>query len=527
MSVTLGELLKAAADEVREAVRHLPSAPTGAHAHILRHLVAQLRLYPTEYARDPGALPGPAGLVRTAMSPALSRLHHELGSAERRLDTLPFEHPSEATDPAAQHLAAAGQLLTASRDVLRSHRGPGGRPLTPYAVLLAEPGVQRYVCSRLGDVAREAARYADTLARRSPITPERARFADVRNELDRATLTGHSALLASDRHFGTLPLAAPPGAEDRGDLLDGTDRLTRHIFRVSQGADALSSSDLQQISRYLYQGHLLAGRVLRHLATEQDTGPAADLQLAADKLRTSAMAWQRAAKSWHRVVDLGDPREHPPLDRTQRTAIREGRMPALPRTRPHPATLEARALVLQVGQLLYGPSWSPEYGVRQKPRPVSEIIRNGGGPGRLWTALHGIATASRHLATAIPGCISRLANRLASDDPDFIPRNRTTKKLRWRPLTAAHRDRLAKTQAPTERASEAAAAHLVTAARATGTDIPRAHLEELLRTRQIPAPPSSRAADRLDALLKEYRAYARPKATYADPVFPPPPSPAL
>ncbi|PJE97116.1 hypothetical protein CUT44_14130 [Streptomyces carminius] len=522
MPLTLGETFDAAAEEVQSAARTLPPvlAPEqlGALVSSLRELVDQLRAYPQQYARDPGHLPRASGAVHTVMSETSADLRAYLSTAAERVaqaaelsggPVVPFS-PSGS-------LEAAGQRLAISRDLLRSHRDPDGRPTTPYVVVIAQARAQRYVLRRVADVAWAAGRYADQLASRTSPSTVRAALEGTRDALDRAAVFGRQANQDAPAEMAALPFA--PALTPRQYQLDTTpvldglaedgDRLVRAAFQASRQERPFSGSDLQQIARSMAMGHLLAGRVLLEMGAAHTEPVAAALGDGAARLRTAAQAWQHTAQAWRWFVDTADPREHPSLPRYAYDVKRLGRAGLLPRTQPHPVTADAHAMAVRIGRFLYGSDWLPENGPRAA-RDVAAMLDEVGGLEPLLTGLYRLPATGRALAEAGPHHVQHVAGGLVTHDIDRRPLHVGETHGRFYPPTVQQLNALTDTYTPTARAAQKAADQLVTIAHGSGAEMLRARLDAAVQHAPTPPPPPAAAEG---ASVRVSAAAARSRST--------------
>ncbi|MGK5534316.1 hypothetical protein ACSNOC_27575, partial [Streptomyces sp. URMC 129] len=325
MPQTLGAAFDASVAELRAAARALPAIPQPGQIRTLtlqtRDFLGALRAYPDTFARDTARVPG----NRTVMGRALADIRLHLTAAEQHM-TIACRQAVAISGPAGEpghRLDRAATHLSVTRDVLNSHRGPDGQPLTPYLFLLATARAQRYVFSRVTDLARETGLLAAELAARSENPAVTTALSAARHALHQAAVLGRQANRDHMTELAELPLAPPltPDRAPRPDLpgtlervAEDTDRIIRGTFEAARSSGRpVSGSDLQQIARSLALGHLLTGRLLLHLAEEQPATISDQLRTNAAELREAAQHWQRTAQSFTRIVDLADPREHPAL----------------------------------------------------------------------------------------------------------------------------------------------------------------------------------------------------------------------
>ncbi|MFI1177219.1 hypothetical protein [Streptomyces melanogenes] len=107
---------------------------------------------------------------------------------------------------------------------------------------------------------------------------------------------------------------------------------------------------------------LLSAELLRHTHADRTPRNAASTE-AATALPEAARHWHSAAASWHHIVDLNDPTDHPQLPPYDLATVRRHQTVPMPRPdSPHPACLLAQTLAVRTGRLLYGPAWQPTHG---------------------------------------------------------------------------------------------------------------------------------------------------------------------
>ncbi|ARQ69181.1 hypothetical protein [Streptomyces marincola] len=498
MPYTLGATFDDAITALRAATSSLPDIPQPGHIRTLlfevRSFFDILRTYPDTFARGTTNTAG-----TTTMRRALADIRTCSSSADLHL-TQAQQHTAALSGPSGppgHHLRRAELSLRASQDLLNSHRGPDGDPLSPYLPVLATAQAQRYVFRRLTDLARETGHLTEELARRSDHPAVAGALSDAGRAMHQGVVLGRQADQGVMPEFGTLPLLPPLTSDSTGPtepmtvadrIAQDCDRLVRAVFETARGTGpALSGSDLQQIATSFAFGHLATGRTLLHLARDQPATTRQQFRATADALREAARQWQHTAKSFHRVVDLADPRERPALPRYSATDVRAGRASPMPRTERHPATTVAENLSLRLGRLLYGPRWQPS---APPPEPLAPhaVTANAGGTGRLLSALHQPLTAAQFLADAGPHLLERIKHTLVTDSPDHRPPG-PARPHRWYPATARQLDLVLDAIHSTAPAVDKAAASLTADARALGTDLPRARLDATARRLHRPGPP--------------------------------------
>jgi hypothetical protein len=506
-----GEYLDLAVGHVRAAAAELPADTTVRPLEQLRVLVERIGTYPGVLSH-PG-VPGASGPRGTEFGRAVDEALVSVRAAAVTAARL-----GAPADAAVLALTEAGQQVAASRDLLGSHRLPDGRPATPYLRLLAQTAVQRHVTARLAGLMWETSRLLASLAERNDEPAVRAALLTAREEAVRASALGRVAAAdgaaAEIEALPTAPALLPerldapdlPGTVRR--VEDACDRIGRAVYEASLGSGErpLSGSDMRQMARSLALGHLLAGRVLLHLADEQFPELGDGLRQAASQLRGAARAWQETAAAWERVVDLRDPREHPRLPRFSYQVVRDGGAVPLPRTTPHPATVDAHAVAVRWGHLLYGGQWSPTAGVRAEPRPAGHVLTDAGGLGPLLAGVYRLPATGEQLAHAGPHILRTARPALVTERiegrPTGLPR-----QLRWYPVPARRLDALADAYPPAADAERHAVTATLATAKVAGTAVPRACLDAAVH--RISAPPGSSPLDAPYASAAQERKAAR------------------
>jgi hypothetical protein len=499
-----GEFMDLAVGYVRAAAAEVPAAATVRPLEQLQVLVERIGSYPAVLSR-PGVLAPRGTEFDRAVEEALGCVREAVVRAAR---------PGARADGAVGALRAADEQVAASRDLLGSHRLPDGRPATPYLRLLAQAAARRHVTARLAGLMWESSRVLASLADRHDEPAVRAALMTAREEAVRASTLGRVAAAdGAAAEIEALPaapmllpdrLAAPdlPGTVRR--VGDACGRIGQAVF--GGGERPLSGSDMRQMARSLALGHLLAGRVLLHLADEQFPELGDGLRQAASQLRGAARAWQETAAAWERVVDLRDPREHPRLPRFSYQVVRDGGAVPLPRTTPHPATVDAHAVAVRWGHLLYGGQWSPTAGVRAEPRPAGHVLTDAGGLGPLLAGVYRLPATGEQLAHAGPHILRTARPALVTERiegrPTGLPR-----QLRWYPVPARRLDALADAYPPAADAERHAVTATLATAKVAGTAVPRACLDAAVH--RISAPPGSSPLDAPYASAAQERKAAR------------------
>ncbi|TDC12938.1 hypothetical protein E1265_28905, partial [Streptomyces sp. 8K308] len=498
MPVTLGSTFDASVEALGTATRSVPAIPEAGQIRSLvfqtQEFFAALRAYPDTFARDAARAPGSV----TVMSRALTdiRAHfaiadHHLAEALRRSAVV----SGPAGEPAG-HLQTAATHLGISRDLIRSHRGPDGDPLTPYLHLLASAGAQRYIFYRVTDVAWELGFFIERLAQVTNSPSVRSALRQARQALRQAVVLSRQANADRMVEFAELTPAPAlvidhafqpdlPGTLAR--VGEECDRVIRAIFQANRGpAGPLSGSDLPRIARSLALGHLLTGRILLHLAEHQPPELGDQLRAAADGLRTTAQSWRDVDGTFRRIVDITDPREHPALPRYNYVDVQAGRVALMPRTSPHPAAISVQTLSVRIGQLLYGTQWTPTT-PRPQPRHASDILNDTGGIGPLLRDLHRLPALGQHLAQAGPHLLHAIKHNLVTDSVEHRP-FRAKSRTRWFPVSPRQLDHLLGVFHTAADHAKTAARAMVSGATAAGVDTPRARLDAVVPRLAAPQP---------------------------------------
>ncbi|MFC9295768.1 hypothetical protein ACFTWH_10840 [Streptomyces sp. NPDC057011] len=261
-------------------------------------------------------------------------------------------------------------------------------------------------------------------------------------------------------------------------LAEDSDRLSRAAYTAlhDSAEQRLSGSDLKQISHWNAMNRLLAGRILLHVAEEMPNGAVrSDLKSAATALRESSKAWGNAAGAWDNVVDTGDPREHPLLPPPGYTQVRQGRAVKMPSTDPHPAVVITRTSTVRLGQLLFGPEWTP----KQPPgtaRPAADIIVDAGGVGALAATAYRLSATGWQMAGAAPWVVVRAEAGLVTNADDYRPPS-LDRNRHFYPVHSRQVESLTGAYSTVMGAEQKGAAALLSAAQSAGTPVPRAMLD--------------------------------------------------
>ncbi|RZD62921.1 hypothetical protein C0Q58_14365 [Streptomyces albidoflavus] len=483
-TTTLGHLYAAAADRLRLAVLDAPHVPVGDRRDVAlaaRDLLRQVR--------DIVAWPEP-DLFRAGIAPpaqrhfleGLGQAVSELGAAGRMFGPAAADRPRH---PHADALLDARRLVTAAGDVLASHWGEGLVPLTPYAELLGKSGARDHLVRQGADVAWQVSRLTHALTEGVGQPDLLDALVLARGSLERATILGRRSSSAAESDLSALPAALPAHQPDIAlgpvsDLLQAdADRLARAAHATLHGQDhehRLTGTDLAAVARWTSMSRMLAGRLLLHLA-EGAPPPVRDAcQEAAGAHREAAMAWHATSGAWRHLVDTGAPQDQP-----RRRIVYMGQAVELPSTSPHPAQVTSRATVLRLGDLLYGPQWTPERS-GLPPRPAGEIL-SFAAPGDLLPALYQLPASGWLMATAAPAAVARARARIVSDSADHRPAG-LPEHIRYHPMPRRQEEELAALYTTVASAEQDGAAAVLALAEAAGAAVPRAGLDRLAQ-RQV------------------------------------------
>lgn len=509
-NTTLGYLYSAATDRLRLALHGAPHVTVGHRQDVA--LAARGLLF---QVRDNVAGPEPALPRRGIVPPAQRHFLEGLGHAVTELETAGRLFAPAASDsaghPYADALLDARRLVTAAGDVMASHRGEALVPLTPYAQLLGTRGAQNHLVRQGADVVWQVSRLMHALAEGVDQSDLLDALVLARSSLERATILSRRALPAADPDLSVLPVALPAHQPDIAlgpvsDLLQAdADRLARAAFTALHGQDhehRLSGTDLASIARWASMSRMLAGRLLLHLAEDAPAQVRDACLEAAGAHREAAMAWHATSGAWRQLVDTGAPQDQP-----RRRIVYMGQAVELPSTAPHPAQVTAHATVLRIGDLLYGPQWTPERS-DLPPRPAGEILSSAA-PGDLLPALYQLPASGWLMATAAPAAVSRARAHVVSDSADHRPEG-LPEHTRYYPIPRRQEEELAALYTTVASAEQDGAAAVLALAEAAGTAVPRAGLDRLAQrqvVRQVqewgpgvyPSPPPTLALSAISA----------------------------
>lgn len=486
---TLGELFDVAVAQLQE-VAQTPLASIGgderaALAAGLDELLEQVQksLGPRAYT------PVPTSEERE-LTPAEQNLRDRLGQAREALGSARrYLSPQETeAGPAAERIASAAKAVGAVRDTINSHLGPDRAPLTPYAYLLRHQKGFDYLARRYSEVAWAAGHVVHRLSMGAEHPGAVDAFQQARTSLDHASVCARMSTRAADHDLASFPpaLSVEPVQASATDATSTvTARLAQDSERLSRAAygalhdraeQRLSGSDLKQISRWNAMARLLAGRTMLHVAGETaDEAVRNSLKGAAAVLRESSRAWRNAADAWESVVDTGDPREHPPLPPPGYTQVQQGKSVRMPTTDPHPAVVISHTSAVRLGQLLFGPQWTP----KQPPgtaRPAADIVADVGGVGALAATAYRLAATGWQMAAAAPWVVRRAGAGLVTNSEDYRPPS-LDKERRFYPAHRRQLESLAGAYSAVMGAEQKGAAALLAAAQSAGTAVPRAMLD--------------------------------------------------
>ncbi|MER6314441.1 hypothetical protein ABT237_11810 [Streptomyces sp. NPDC001581] len=486
---TLGELFDVAIAQLQEVAQiplvSVPADDRAALAGEVDSLLLQVQksLGPRAYTPTPTSEERGLTAAERNLRDCLELARQSLGTARRYLSP-------QAGDggPAAARIASAAQALSAVRDTINSHLGPDRAPLTPYAYLLRHQKAFDYLARRLSEVAWAAGHVVHRLSQGAEHPGAVDAFTQARTSLGHASVYARAATRDADHDLASFPAALPVEpvqalATDATStvtarLAEDSERLSRAAYGAlhDRAERRLSGSDLQQISRWNAMGRLLAGRTLLHVAQAAPDGAVPNsLNAAAAALRESSKAWKGAAEAWTRVVDTGDPREHPPLPPPGLAQVQQGKVVQMPSTDPHPAVVISRTSVVRLGQLLFGPHWTPE----QPPgtaRLATDIVADAGGEGALAATAYRLSATGWQMAAAAPWVVRRAEAGLVTDSAAYRPSG-LDKGRRFYPVHPRQLETLTGAYSAVTGAEQQGAAALLAAAQSAGTPVPRAMLD--------------------------------------------------
>ncbi|MEU9030923.1 hypothetical protein AB0D46_26095 [Streptomyces sp. NPDC048383] len=429
------------------------------------------------------------------LTPAERGLRDRLGHARDALDTArrylaPHEEPGgPATGaPAAEQITSVAQALGAVRDTINSHLGVDRAPLTPYAYLLRNHRAVDYLARRYSEVAWASSQVVLRLTHGSEHPGAVEAFERARESLDHAAVYArratHEVDPALESFSAALPVvpvqasAADPSNMITARLAEDCERLSRaaYVALHDRAEQRMSGSDLHQISRWNQMGRLLAGRALLHVAQDvADETARNSLTAAAMTMRESSKSWTSSAQGWRPIVDTGDPREHPHLPPSNYAQVQQGTAVRMPSPDPHPAVVISRTSTVRLGQMLFGPQWTPKQPPGQA-RPAADILADAGGAGGLAAAAYRLSATGWQMAAAAPWVLRRAEAGLVTSAADFRPRD-LDRTRRFYPVHPRQVETLVGAYAAVMGAEQKSAAALLTAARNAGTPVPRATLD--------------------------------------------------
>ncbi|MFD3553761.1 hypothetical protein ACFWWA_16880 [Streptomyces goshikiensis] len=486
---TLGELFDIAVAHLQE-VAQAPLASMAADERAaltgeVDRLLTQVQkgLGPRAYTPVPTAEERDLTMAERNLENGLGHARESLGTARRYLS------PQEGDGgPAAERIASAAQAVGAVRDTINSHLGPDRAPLTPYAYLLRHQKAFDYLTRRYSEVAWEAGHIVHRLAQGAEHPGAIDAFQQARASLNQASVYARASTRDADHDVASFPAALPvepvqAAATDATSavtarLAEDSERLSRAAYAAlhDRSEQRLSGSDLKQLSRWNAMGRLLAGRTLLHVAEDTADDAVRDsLKNAATALREASKAWRAAAGAWEDVVDTGDPREHPRLPPPGYVQARQGMVVQMPSTEPHPAVVISRTSAVRLGQLLFGPQWTPE----QPPgaaRPAADIVADAGSEGALAASAYRLSAVGWQMAAAAPWVVRRAESGLVTSSIDYRPPG-LDKDRRFYPVHPRQVESLTVAYAAVMGAEQKGAAALLATAQSAGTPVPRAMLD--------------------------------------------------
>jgi hypothetical protein len=289
----------------------------------------------------------------------------------------------EPPDLLVAHLAAAATLLTAGRDLLRTHfsTDPDGWPQRrDWAEVITSAPVARALLAEVADWLRQVTRLTGWLSLLS--APDPAVPASVHEGLADAyrwLLTGSAAFTAGQGDLATeadtelmraVPVSLPPrrrppqDGETVGELAQGvaTSAARLRIVALAEGAEALRSTVLTAESwRWTATGAAvichLSELVLRSLADSPGLevggpGMAGQLSDAADAAAEASARWRGVAAGWNLMT-------------TATSGLTA------------PGIADTGDLILRLGRLAFtDPGWTPLRARRAPMRDVADLAPN-------------------------------------------------------------------------------------------------------------------------------------------------------
>jgi len=363
---TFGELDAAATAALDLALRRSESVDA---AGLQKSLEAVTRLVHAGQARS-----------SSARRPDIAQV---LGNDIRRvLAVLPAD-----SDQATTPLHRTADLLGAAADLLASHtvitaRGPVDR--TDLAAIIDSPDGR-------AQTLRTAGRYASALstlgARKALDIGAPALGGAARILVETGEATVWASRHAGSEFLAAVPVIAPlardePVAGESPDQLldraaDGAERMHLLAFRAAQREEWIQHppESMARAALAMAATAHTTGRLLRHLARQQNDIPQSGLFNVAALTDLSYEAWATIQERWHGI----------------RAALPPGVL--------RPTDLEAGDLVTRVGRLAYpDPQWTPRLGASEKLRPLAEIAPDAAALDGLLAGLHRLAIKASLLA---------------------------------------------------------------------------------------------------------------------------------
>jgi hypothetical protein len=308
------------------------------------------------------------------------------------------------------------------------------------------------------------------------------------------TAPGQLAALPVAPHRSPVPArAGEPDHLALHRLAEGAERLQSAVFQAARrypAAQPLHGAALRQTAEALALAHLLTGNLVRAVGADL-TGPQQTLlDRAATELREAARSWAEAGARWAKVVDLGSPGQGP-------------------RSR-HPFVVDAEAMAMRAGRLLFGQDWNPQT-KGAAPRSSEQILAAVGGVEELLQSVRQLPAAAAVAAAQHPELIERLAPQLVTDDGRVDPRLHGGP--RWFPAQPQQLAALADAYAGAAHTSAGADVALTALATLLGVPAVRAELDlaarvELLQQRGAAAAPGAVSADPLQQIRASLQIHA-------------------
>ncbi len=346
---------------------------------------------------ESGEPPDPAGLSRCLQSVLrLVRTGQARTSSTRRPDIAqPLAEDvsrvlgvlAAGVDAAPGRLNRTADLLGASGDLLATHglltlNGPVDR--SDLAAVLDSADARAQILRTAGRWAAALAALATqhAAATSAPTLRDAARtLAETAEAVVWATRHAGADFVGAAPALGPLSRDEPAPHESPAELVgraaSGAERMHLLAFRATQRGQWVHHppETLARSALAMAASQHTVGRLLRHLAGEQNARPHGDLCRAAALADVSYEAWAVVQERWHGI-----------------------RAPA-PGRPPRPTDIEAGDLVTRIGRLAYpDPEWTPTLGASSTLRAAAEIAPDHARLNQLLTGLHRVTICASLLA---------------------------------------------------------------------------------------------------------------------------------